>query len=669
MVGDYLTINITVWNPANESNATAYHVNLKDEFPYGWFYNDTKHAYKNGTEISIPSVELTGTNGILVNVKWNFNETLRQGENLTVIFVIKILGAASLGQNINKGITDYTDGDNGTYQNTTTDAVVIIVENKPNLKISKVQHGCCVEPGGLIDYTIRIENIGEGDAYNISIIDILPEGLCYYNSSPQINNSGTYQCPTTKFINWTLHRLNYTKSYEINLTLIGNSTTGICNQTCAENYVYAKGYDAKLNLYYTNNDTTARQTVQILHPFVTIRKYANTTAANIGDKVNYTIEISNPTYANAKVYVADKMQQGLIYNNDSNYKDNETYNQSQGIINWTLFVPKTTTIKISYTANVTQSTSGYGTNLVNVSGEDMGGCAMLNISDSWGIYVEKRPILNVEKISNTTNASIGETVNFTIIINNTGNDYIYNVSIEDIMPYGFENLTPITNTTHNISPGGSYVFSITANVTSNASEGTNTNKVKVIGKDNLGREIKQEDVATITVKKPKISITKESLDPVVIPGGTVRYKITIRNEGRASASINLSDNLPSQFYYVSGSAVKTGDCSGTLAVDNSGSNITFSNITINAANDDFTPALCYITFNTTVNNTTTDGTYYNRLGGNYTNGIGTIYNFATTYDQGTYINASAGMYVRKESNATAILQPGDNVTYTITVGN
>ncbi|PKP55851.1 MAG: hypothetical protein CVT89_07435, partial [Candidatus Altiarchaeales archaeon HGW-Altiarchaeales-2] len=159
-----------------------------------------------------------------------------------------------------------------------------------------------------------------------------------------------------------------------------------------------------------------------------------------------------------------------------------------------------------------------------------------------------------------------DTVVFKIKIRNIGEQKIYNVTAFDMLPPGFEPISPYDTTTQNITPnefpvGSEMTYYIKAKITQNASVGRNLNQIHTSGyyydcvsgtyklthdEGNVGVFVR------IPADYPVLNVTKTGNVSGMAQGDTIRYTINITNTGNDTAyNVNVTDTLAGGFYFIS----------------------------------------------------------------------------------------------------------------------
>ncbi len=199
------------------------------------------------------------------------------------------------------------------------------------------------------------------------------------------------------------------------------------------------------------------------------------------------------------------------------------------------------------------------------------------------------PDLTIDKIVSDATPEEGDSVTFTITINNNGGPATL-VSVSDLLPAGVTHssntpsqgtYTPGTGVwdvgTIN-SPGGTATLAIVATVNAGTAGSTITNTATITASTPAdSTPANNTDSVSLTVGQPDFAVTKSADDTTPQEGQTVTFTVTAANSGTGDANgVTVTDLLPagltfvssnpSQGSYISGSGLWT---VGTVAAGGS----------------------------------------------------------------------------------------------------
>lgn len=176
-----LTFNISY---SNNGDADATNVVLTD---------DLSQFVSDGVFKSVDNISNGGTYDSNTHIiTWNIG-TLADGDSGTVNFELNLNRIASGDKSVVNTST-ITSNENQPIVSTTTTNIIT-----PNLTISKTDGKVTANTGDTLTYTITVNNVGNGNAYNLSLTDTLPD---YVQDVRNISNNGVYNA-SNRTITWT----------------------------------------------------------------------------------------------------------------------------------------------------------------------------------------------------------------------------------------------------------------------------------------------------------------------------------------------------------------------------------------------------------------------------------------------------------------------------------
>ncbi|HHF55837.1 MAG TPA: DUF11 domain-containing protein, partial [Thermoplasmatales archaeon] len=130
--------------------------------------------------------------------------------------------------------------------------------------------------------------------------------------------------------------------------------------------------------------------------------------------------------------------------------------------------------------------------------------------------------ISVEKVGNVTEAHEGDAVNYTIWVNNTGEDLLYNVWVNDTS-------IGLSQYIGDLPAHSSHKLYVEHVLSSSPDPFVNT--VNVEGYDELGAHYSDSDSFTVDIIKAGISVEKTATPTTVEAGEAVTWNITVENTG------------------------------------------------------------------------------------------------------------------------------------------
>ena len=361
--------------------------------------------------------------------------------------------------------------------------------------------------GDTVTYTVTVTNNGVVDAKQVVVVDHLDKGLKYVSSS----HNGVYD-EVAHTVTWVVD-IAAGSSLDLTVTAVADEYGVLTNDV-------------------TVGDKTA--SVDVTVPEIIPTKDVNNTTPNFGDKVEYTITLSNNGVVDAKqVVVVDSLDEGLTFVSAS---DNGVWNPFKRTVTWTVDLAKGES-KI-FTVIATVSAYGNIPNTVSVGDK----------SSSVNIAV---PEIIPGKTVDVENPNFGDTVTYTVVVTNNGVVDAKQVVVRDILDkglkfvkatgeYTFDEDSRTVTWIVDLAKGESQTFYVTAVadgygvLTNDVTVGDNTDSADVVVP-----EIIPDKIANIT--NPNF-------------GDNVTYTVTVTNDGIGDANnVVIVDRLGEGLTFVSAS--------------------------------------------------------------------------------------------------------------------
>ena len=340
-----------------------------------------------------------------------------------------------------------------------------------------------------ITYTVTVTNNGVVDAKQVVVRDVLGEGLKF------VKATGEY----------TFDEDSRTVTWIVDLAK-GESQTFYVTAV-------AEAYGVLTN-DVTVGDNTASADVVV--PEIIPDKTANITNPNFGDKVDYTVTVTNDGMGDANnVVIVDRLGEGLTFVSAS---DNGVWDPVKRTVTWIVDLAKGESKVFSVIATVV----GYG-NVTN---------SLVVGNKTAGVNVTVPEIIP-DKTANISNPNFGDNVNYTVTVTNDGIGDAKDVVVKDILGegltfvdatgnYTFDEATRTVTWIVDLAKGESKVFSVIATV---VGYGNVTNSL-VVGNKTTG----------VNVTVPEINPDKTVDNEIPNFGDNVTYTVTVTNDGIGDAN-------------------------------------------------------------------------------------------------------------------------------------
>ena len=191
---------------------------------------------------------------------------------------------------VNAGGAAFTHGPDITFEEANNVQAFFAAFFDPNLQTTKDVDKADAAPGEDLTYTVKVDNVGTGDAKDVSLADTLPDASADNRNLPDIPAGGTH----SETIDFTV------PCATTDLTVLTNSATVSSNNLLGNP-----------ELDGSNNTDTASTTVHA--PVLTLSKTATATV-NAGEAISYTITYENTgSGAASNVKITDTIPAGEYY--------------------------------------------------------------------------------------------------------------------------------------------------------------------------------------------------------------------------------------------------------------------------------------------------------------------------------------------------------------------
>ena len=573
-----VTVDIPEIIPAKDVNNTT--PNFGDKVEYTITVNN--NANKDAKQVVI--VDTLGKGLKFINASHNgkYDESTR-----TITWIIDLGAGESAVFSVNAAVEAY-----GNINNT------VVVGNKSatkNITVPEIIPGKSVDVenpnfGDTVTYTVTVTNNGVGDAKQVVVRDILDKGLKF------VKATGEY----------TFDEDSCTVTWIVDLA----------NGEYQTFYVtaVAEAYGVLIN-DVTVGDNTASADVVV--PEIIPDKTANITNPNFGDKVDYTVTVTNDGMGDANnVVIVDRLGEGLTFVSAS---DNGVWDPVKRTVTWIVDLAKGESKVFSVIATV----SGYG----NVTNSLVVGNKTISVN----VTV---PEIIPDKTVGIENPNFGDNVTYTVKVTNDGIGDANNVVVKDILGegltfvdatgnYTFDEATRTVTWIVDLAKGESRTFYVNAIV---SGYGNVTNSL-VVGNKTTG----------VNVTVPEINPDKTANITNPNFGDKVDYTVTVTNDGM-------------------------GDAKDVVVRDVLGEGLKFVSATGNYSFDEVTRTVTWI-----VDLAKGESKVFSVIA--TVVGYGNVTNSLVVGNKTTGVNVTVPEINPDKTVDNEIPNFGDNVTYTVTVTN
>ena len=452
------------------------------------------------------------------------------------------------GNNGNDGNDTPSDNDDERAEEPTT------ILRQVDLALTKVVDDTTPNEGDLITYTINIVNNGPSQATNVVLTDSLPAGLTFVRFVP--TGAPCVFADPTLTCTYPILNVGAIRTVGIEATVnAGTAGTQITNTAS----VTATEPESNIN----NNSDDAVINIDSVDLRV-VKTVSNATPSE-GSTISYTITVTNLGPAPATgVEVMDNLNavNGITYVSDNSASTSTTYNPATGVWSLTgITLPPGASASLVIVATVDAGASGLAQPIVNnavLSNSDQPDTNPANNTGSANIAVGGLD-LRLTKGVNNANANEGDTVIYSIVVENLGAANATNIVVLDqldTIPVTYVSHTanrpgttynPVTGqwTIPSLLAGQSIRLDITVTINAGTAGTTITNVASISSVDQSDSDpTNNSDDATVTVGSTDVGITKTVDNATPGEGNTIIYSLTVVNNGPATATgVTVTDNL------------------------------------------------------------------------------------------------------------------------------
>jgi len=555
-IGDTVTYNVNISNNGIEAVNS---IILNDPTPAGAAFV-TGSVSVNG----VPFPNLNPSSGISIG-------TLAPGASALVAYSVTVTSVPPTATIINKASVTFTSGvfSGSTFSNTVTIPVY-----QPNISVVKTASTNNATTGDAVSYTLTVSNTGNYPA-SLIITDNIPAGTTFVPNSVLINGLPLAQADPSTGIPAGVIAPGATTAviFTVDITSLPNPQQLVNQGTVAYSFTLPDG--RTLGGSVLSNTIT----IPVSSPNLAVVKSTPTTSTTVGDTITYSVTITNngiETVNNA--VFTDALPAGTTFVSGSVLVDGVPRPGGSPSTGVTLgSIAPGVTVTVAFTVNtVSLPPSGLLNNQSTVSFTSgvLSNVAFSNIV-STPIYL---PILAAAKSSNSIQATVGDTITYTINVTNSGN-YGALATLSDTIPSGTTFVPNSVLIQGAPAPGADPAAGIPLGVISAGATLSVMFSVLISTLPASQQLINQASVAfaytlpdgrtfnssinsnstTISVSSPNVIVTKSSPATDAVVGDTITYNLTVTNSGIANISnVNISDPIPAGSSFVAGSVIVDG---------------------------------------------------------------------------------------------------------------
>lgn len=403
-VGDTITFTVTLSNDGPDS---ATNVEVTDRFPADGLQflvaTPSQGTYAPGTGV------------------WTVG-TVAPGATKTLTILARVLApAANTVPAARTNVATVTKADEYDPDPGNNTGSVTETPQYADLGVRKTTSNVRPNVGATVTYTVSLFNLGTAVATNVEVTDALPANVAFVSAAPA---AGTrFQATATGGI-WSVPSIAPGQTLVLTLVVEATNTSVAFNTATI---THSDVWDPN------DRNDSARTPTDPQQADLIVSKTVNTSTPNVGDNVTFTVTLENqgPSAAQA-VSLTDTLPAGLQF--VSATPSIGTF--SGGV--WTVgTVASGAAPTLTLIAKVLAPTSGPVAPLQNIAtATSTTPDPDLDNNTGTSTVTPKQADLGIFKTVGTREPSIGETIEYTLTVNNLGTDTATNVVVRDALPAG-----------------------------------------------------------------------------------------------------------------------------------------------------------------------------------------------------------------------------------------
>ena len=599
-VGDTLTYTVKLMNDEVASSAWK-EVVLTDEIPDGMTFVDSsvyvdndaaQHSFENGL-LTVPLGDIAAGQTVIVTFKATVNNDMY---NQTIY-------NTAVAEGTNGIVKDEEGNEIGKYED--TDDGVYINKGDTMPYVTKTANVSEAQVGDKITYTVALGN-AEGAVYeieNASMTDIIPAELDFVDGSVQVdgasarysfdNETRTLTVPLGDIKPATEKTVTF--SVTVNDAAYGKTVYNTAVMS-GDNIPDTEGTDEGISV----GDGKARPSIE---------KTADKSSVQVGDKITYTLTLSNSETATVPVenaVVTDVIPSGLTFEYGSVMLDGSgtsdfTYDENTRLLTVNVgSIEPDASRTVSFVATVNED--AYNTTIQNLATLTSDNTEPVQDKDNGVVVADGMTDLSIVKSASAATAKVGDTLTYTVQVSNgAGAEVnIRDAVMQDTIPDGLTFRGNVTVDGYSaayqydnesrtlsvpldaIAPGQTKTVRFDVLVNSSAYGMTIENTAVASGSNTPDTEDTDDGVTIEDGKADGHAGAKSANKTTARVGDTITYTITLQNSSLATADwtgATVTDVLPDGVSFA-GNVQKDGRATTEYSYDSSSRTLTLAPYTI-----------------------------------------------------------------------------------------
>ncbi len=595
-VGDTLTYTVKLMNDEVASSAWK-EVVLTDELPDGLTFVDgsvyvdnkaAQHSFENGL-LTVSLGDIAAGQTVTVTFKATVNNDMY---NQTIY-------NTAVAEGTNGMVKDEEGNETGKYED--TDDGVYINKGDTMPYVTKNASTSEAQVGDKVTYTIKLGN-AESAVYeieNASMIDIIPAELDFEDGSVQVDGmSADYSFDSeTRTLTVPLDNIApaaekvVTFSVVVNESAYGKTVYNTAVMS-GDNIPDTEGTDEGVAI----GDGKARPNIE---------KRSDKSSAKVGDKITYTLTLSNSETATVPVenaVVSDAIPAGLTFEYgsvllDGSTTSNYTYDEASRLLTVNIGnIAPDTSRTVTFVATVNED--AYNTTIQNLATLTSDNTEPVQDKDDGVVVSDGMTDLSINKSVDKSSARVGDTLTYTVQVSNgagaevnirdakltdeipDGLTFRGNVTVDGYSAaYQYDNESQTLSVPLDaIAPGQTKTVCFDVLINSDAYGMTIENTAVASGSNTPDAEDTDDGVTIEDGKADGHAGAKSANKTTVRVGDTITYTITLQNGAMATADwtdATVTDVLPDGVSFA-GNVQKDGQATTEYSYDSSSRTLTLT---------------------------------------------------------------------------------------------
>ncbi|MCM3749313.1 hypothetical protein M3223_18300 [Paenibacillus pasadenensis] len=552
-VGDTFTYSLRI---RNSGNATALFT-VSDPLPAGLTFVEN-------------SVVINGAPAPGLDPQTGFNLPLiNPGAEVIVTFVAAVtsLPSPQSTSNTANGTFTFTLPGGRQVQGSVTSNTLVIPVSSPNVSLVGTFNQIDAVVGDTLIYTVVVTNNGIAPINNVVLSDILPPNTSFVAGSVIVQGTPLPAVsPASGILLGTLAPgASATVQFEVIVTMATPSQ--INNQSTVS---FTSG---------TFSGTSASNVTDtpITQPEITLVKSSGTAAVTLGNTVSYTVVVTNSGNLAGNVTLIDTLPAGMSFVPNSVSVGGLPLpgaDPTTGVNIGNVQPGTSVSVMFSFSADTLPNPQFY----VNQASATYtftppDGRTLTRSATSNSVSVSASPPnVSVAKTSPQTDASVGDTISYSINVTNSSIDPINNVLLTDPLPAGTVlvagsttvNGAPVPTTPASgiqlgtLAPGAGATVAFSVTVISVPDGGTVGNQASVTFTSGALSASVLSNLVSTRIYQPNLNAVKTGSTASATLGDTISYTITLTNSGNYPAEATVTDPIPAGAVFIPNSVIVGG---------------------------------------------------------------------------------------------------------------